>query len=372
MEPFDLAGGRPLPPLLFVTTPAALEQFGVSEDELRAALPSPHRLRVIASSTSAADAARAVWRNLPPRPAPEGVVLLGNYDTLRAQLVRTFSEDMAPDVSMQDEDDHYVAWNDDHFGDRNNDGFPELPVSRIPAGVTLSRALQAAPEAGAPSRPLWRSFRIDKFAYAETIYKEQPDSSTIAMLNFKKDTAHLVKKNGIAADRVFYATHADYDDIHAFKTFEDIPVVKATQVPDSDGAVVLASCCYSATIVKNGPLTAATSGSPVISRLQPGESMALTYVDKGVQAYVGFTAKVWVPDQAPFDFFAGPLHRAFWHNVLVRELPPARALFEAKATFILGMPYDNPNVDDGELSAATSIAKHLKDYWSVTCLGLGW
>lgn len=370
MEPFELAGGRSLPPLLFVSTPEALAQFNVSEASLRAALPAPHHLLLIPKLERAAAAADAVRNGVPAGWTPEGVVLLGNYDTLRAQLVRTYSEDLKPDVSMQDEDDHYVAWNDDHFGDRDDDGFPELPVSRIPSGVDLRRALRATPPDDAPDRPIWRGFRIEKFAYAEAIYNEQPDAQTSAMLTFKPDTAHLVKQNGIAADRVFYATHADYGGIHAFKTFDGIPVVKAAQVPDADGSIVLASCCYSATLVRNGPLAASTSGTVV--PLATPESMGLTYVHRGARAFIGFTAKVWVPDQIPYAFFAGPLHRAFWKNVLERDLPPARALFEAKGEFILGMPYGNPDVADGELTAATSLAKHLKDYWSVTCLGLGW
>jgi hypothetical protein len=372
VAPYQLAGGRDLPPLLFITCSAALTGFGETLATLQEAIPAPHRIVVLPDDGDPEALAGIISDAARNGDAPAGVVLLGGYDTLPARLVRAIGDDLLPDVSMQEEIDHYIAWNDDHYGDLDGNGLPEVPVSRIPAGVNLRRALHASAPADAPARPPWRAVRIDTFDYADSVYQGLKQAGTCPMLNFGPATAHLIKQDGIAAERVYFACHADYSSPAIFKTFQGIPVVKARQVPDADGSIVLAACCYSATTVNVSPLHASTAGLQRPAHLRADQSLALTYIDKGARAYVGFTALLWIPKSSPFGYFGAPLHRMFWENVTGKGIPPARALFEAKAEFILNTPYASPEGAGNSAAVATSTAKHLKDYWAATCLGLGW
>ena len=186
------------------------------------------------------------------------------------------------------------------------------------------------------------------------------------------DVAREIQQQGVAADRAYFACHGDYLKASIFHTFEGNTVFRANQVPDADGTVVLAACCYSAALTPVSPLGGASNDKPRPPSLPKAKSIAVSYIDRGAKAYVGSTAWLWIPVREPFDHYSAPLHRAFWRNVTERDLPPARALFEAKAEFILNMPYENPEVDAGEASPETSTTRHLKNYWSTTCLGLGW
>jgi hypothetical protein len=372
MTPLELAGRRQVPPLAFVITPEGIAQFATSAAELRSAL-APHRLQVITTTDDAAAAAGALWAGMRGTGyTPEGIVLLGGYDTLPPQIIRTFWDALAPSVSFDDEDDNYLVWNDDHYGDRNRDGLPELPVSRIPAGVDLWRALRAAPADGADPRDQWRAFRIKVFSYAEAVYADLPDATASPMLNYSSTNHTAIKKRGLTADRVFVATHAVYRDADAYKSSTGVPIVTTHDIPDAaDGAVVLAACCHSVMLIKERAIDVEV-GLAGMTPIGTNESMAKTWVDKGAQAYIGFTGKLWTPTVAPYDYLAGKLTRLFWQKHLKHDMPPSKALFGAKAEFILNMPCAHPLVKAEGLSEPTSIAQHLKDYWGATCIGLGW
>src|SRR5689334_12971971 len=89
--PVVVGAGRQLPLLAFVTTRTALTgQLGLTPAALQQALPN-HRLVVLPSpvtSPAALDTVMlAVRAELQRPPQPQGVVLIGGYDTLLAQRV---------------------------------------------------------------------------------------------------------------------------------------------------------------------------------------------------------------------------------------------------------------------------------------------
>ena len=93
-------------------------------------------------------------------------------------------------------------------------------------------------------------------------------------------------------------------------------------------------------------------------------SIALAALRNGARAFVGSTGINYSPTQRPYDYFAAPLHTAFWRGINA-GIAPARALLEAKHAFALGMPHIGRR---GSLEEAIEV-KTLRQY---TCLGLGW
>jgi hypothetical protein len=130
--------------------------------------------------------------------------------------------------------------------------------------------------------------------------------------------------------------------------------------------VLLTGCCWGA-LTSQQTARNHTAGEPITSHT-PATSLALAFLKAGVQAFVGCTGTHYSPTISPYGYFGGPLHEAFWKNVLPapagRGLAPAAALFEAKKTYIAGMPHGQ--------TAAKAIAIEMKILHQFHCLGLGW
>jgi hypothetical protein len=58
------------------------------------------------------------------------------------------------------------------------------------------------------------------------------------------------------------------------------------------------------------------------------------------------------------------MHQAFWRQYVVKGLPPAEALLEAKKEYLAGIPHRSGQ----DLTKAIE----LKIFRQFTCLGLGW
>ena len=93
-------------------------------------------------------------------------------------------------------------------------------------------------------------------------------------------------------------------------------------------------------------------------------SIALSALRNGVRAFVGSSGVNYSPTVRPFNYFARPLHDAFWRAVLAGA-SPAKALLEAKHAYVAGMPHIGRR---GTLEEAIEF-KTLRQY---SCLGLGW
>jgi hypothetical protein len=91
--------------------------------------------------------------------------------------------------------------------------------------------------------------------------------------------------------------------------------------------------------------------------------MALSFLRRGALAFVGCTGAHYSPVDEPYDYFGGPMHRAFWTTIGAGE-PPARALFAAKQEYARNLPHG--------LTRPIPVAVEYKTLRQFTCLGLGW
>jgi hypothetical protein len=95
----------------------------------------------------------------------------------------------------------------------------------------------------------------------------------------------------------------------------------------------------------------------------PDGSIALAFLNRGATAFVGCTGAHYSPLEEPYDYFGGPMHAAFWREILAGSLP-SQALFRAKAEYVRGMPHGQ--------TSAVGRAIEFKILRQFTCLGLGW
>jgi hypothetical protein len=386
MANFLFAGNRALPKLLLVTVPEVLQQL---LDELNPPAGTDPATLVPGSSllvlpTVPADvhaAAQAVRARLQADSAIAGVVLLGSYRHLPPSCVDVLSFQnglrATSGAIIKKDLDRYFVWNDDLYGDRDGDGMPELPVSRVPAGgAVLAGALQATvnasndPPCGVPKTR--SGIRNDLRPYAQQIYDDLSSFPGFAIGTLMEASAPFTVNDDpypdLAADHVYLALHGDSQQPGEFKgdgpTGTPLVALNLAKVPaQCPGTVVFAGCCWSALI---GLPTAARKnlGDPVVTRTA-ADSIALAFLAGGARAFVGFTGQHYPPLDAAPQSFSAPLHMAFWHNYNQRCLPPAQALFAAKATYL-------QQIKQATGKSTLQIACEYKAYWSVTCLGLGW
>jgi hypothetical protein len=95
----------------------------------------------------------------------------------------------------------------------------------------------------------------------------------------------------------------------------------------------------------------------------PAASIALTALASGALAFVGCTGAHYSPGEAPYGYFGGPFHAAFWES-FGAGATPAQALFDAKVRYITDMPHGRPD------PRSHAIEKKIMRQYS--CLGLGW
>jgi hypothetical protein len=98
--------------------------------------------------------------------------------------------------------------------------------------------------------------------------------------------------------------------------------------------------------------------------LAAGASMALKFLSAGALAFVGCTGSHYSPEGTDTSYYGGPMHKAFWSHYS-NGLPPAEALFRAKADYIAGIPHRGT-------ADPVDKARELKILRQFTCLGLGW
>jgi hypothetical protein len=157
--------------------------------------------------------------------------------------------------------------------------------------------------------------------------------------------------------------HGDFLDSGRYWGESDdgsIEAVNLANIPDPAGRVVFTGCCWGALTVDQ-PAARLPAGSPPGAKA-PASSIALSFLLNGATAFVGCTGAHYSPMVEPYDYFGGPMHKAFWNRLA--GAPPAKALFQAKGDFAAGFPHGRPR---GVQRAIEH--KILAQY---TCLGLGW
>ncbi len=367
LPPLRVGDGRPLPPLLFVTSRQALET-NIGRQE------AAHLLGALRASgqtvydslpsglTEVSRVAALVRGQMGVR--HEGVVILGGYDVVPAQRLDTLDEALRNKLPASHADpDNFVVWSDDVYGDRDGDGLPEVPVSRIPDGRS-PQLIFAAVQAGLPGDTA-RNFgvRNAERPFAEDIFSRLPGAGDL--LVSQPTGPGDLPDGALGGGAIYLMLHGgDLDGSRFWGEDEDggmFEAINVSNVAASRGAVAFTGCCW-------GALCAATPAA----YLRPGQrpaprppesSMALSFLRAGALAFVGCTGAHYSPITPPFDYFGAPMHRAFWRQIEGGSAP-ARALFRAKIEYLEGIPHGRVEPSDHAIEM-----KILRQY---ACLGLGW
>jgi beta-lactamase superfamily II metal-dependent hydrolase len=359
----SLGGGRSagsgLPRLLFVTDPQELQRrilaAGINQLEQALARAGQPLLE-----GPGADLLGLVNRRITSDRTIEGVVLVGGFDVVPSQIVNTLPLELAG--RRVADRDRLQVWSDDGYGDFDGNGVPELPVSRVPDGGTaefLFRCLGvgavAAPRQGSGIRNMRRPFADKVFSILGNRKLSVCDTTPPAARPFD-----------VAGDCVYYMLHGMSSNTAEFVGEDDggeYPLaINTAAIPSAAPAVVFAGCCYGALIADQIARDAAP-GTRVQPR-PPSESIALTYLARGANSFVGCTGVHYSPTKGNLDYFGEPMHRYFMRE-LIGGSPPSRALFRAKHAYGRGIPHRSG-------ARPEEIAYEHKILRQFTCLGLGW
>lgn len=357
--PMRVAVGRQLPNLLFVSSRDALArnigELEASEvlDGIRAAGMT---LVENVDSVDAKAAADAVSAALSATPF-EGVVLVGGYDVVPSFRVNCIPDDLRDRIGGGNDPDDFMVWSDDEYGDLRDE---LLPVSRIPDGKSADLVRAALAANASDARATRTGVRNVERPFADEVFKEVAGDG---VLSVSQPSVFNDPEALLEGERVYLMLHGDWIDSSRFwgeDTPNNIEAVNMSNVPLRAGRVVFTGCCW-------GALTVDTPANRVVPGRTygvktPGASLALGFLQAGAHAFVGCTGAHYSPTEAPYDYYGGPLHKAFW-AALDSGAAPAVALAEAKVEFARGMPHRHD-----PMSQAIEM-KILRQY---TCLGLGW
>jgi beta-lactamase superfamily II metal-dependent hydrolase len=361
----NLAAGRALPKLLFVSRIDQLEQ-NIGRQEAHAVFSGLQRagvdlLELRPGTTDPADAIRQVRARLPG--VYKGVVLVGGYDVVPPRRFDTIGDTirkkLEADPEMGEDPDDFIVWSDEGYVDLDDDGRPELPISRIPDGMSASlvQASLQATSAGAGNR-----FGIRNLLrpFADKIWTLVPGQEPL-------QTSHPMTSDQIApaalrSANLYLMLHGESNNGRSFlgedNDGERFRAVDIDAIKDVAGAVVFAGCCWGALC---GERLARDAG-PIVPRAL-GNSLAMQFLVAGAKAFIGCTGVHYSPD--PDEPAAGgPMHEAFWKALNGGVTAPAQALFNAKREYFRRLQIPRRPVG---LQAVES--KILAQF---TCLGLGW
>jgi hypothetical protein len=391
--------------LLFVTSEAALEyhqaanwvdlimRFTPATPEQATAIVGSRLVRLPQGIANARRAAVQVRPYLPRRDGIEGVVIIGNHDLVPMQRVLSvplaWLEPLGKAHGGNDSDLWWV-WSDDIYGDKTGNGIANLPVSRMPIQPRKSRKLSGTNRDGSGIEGV--CIRAGEFGFAQSVYPRIVSEEGDSWVSFESppyaqdgphrpeihwDEERLVPEN-LTADRLYLVVHGEANQLMTFRGTSqsgwyvvafDREILEAEWLARG---VAFAGVCYGVyTIDKTA--RRAVPGEP-LSLVDASDSLALTMLQRGGQAFVGFTTRHSMPDVTDYAPLGAPLHELFWCNHVARGWPPSRALYRAKSQFIASSLARNQELvlDDPDRSLLVLIARDMKSYWAASCLGLGW
>jgi beta-lactamase superfamily II metal-dependent hydrolase len=356
-----LGGGRELSRLLFVTDRAALgRRIGQSDaDAILGAVRAARHLLVDGRGPALLAEAR---RRLEADRALTGVVLLGGYDVVPSQILNTLPRELAA-YEIRDRD-RLQVWSDDGYGDLDGDGVPELPVSRVPDAGSATFMWSVLSTSPPGERLRERSgIRNVRRPFADGVFRRLPGRSPLFT---SQPTAPNLPPFRLAGDVMYLMLHGTASDTATF-TGEDPDggyptALAAGDVPRPCPPVVFAGCCYGALVVEERARDAQPGG--VVHARAVADSIALSCLARGANAFVGCTGVHYSPTQPPLNYFGEPIHRAFVGHLLAGK-PPAQALWAAKVDYAAGIPHRRG-------ARIEEIAYEHKILRQFTCLGLGW
>lgn len=366
---WKIAGGRTLPPLLFVTCYAKLQSnIGNAAPGIINKIrntPNVQLLDIDPSLVKAEDVAPIVRKKL-NEIDPKGVVIIGGYDVVPSQQLDVLDKELRKALITAGKErkdaDGFIVWSDDLYGDKEGDLLAEIPVSRIPDARDanfLRTALQANSfkQAG--------RFGIRNYArpFAEETFSVMPGSGK--PIEVSADFGPGNVKPNIALGAVYYMLHGSDRDGSRFwgetDGGEEYEAFSIDNIPPaSQGSVVFTGCCWGALTVFQ-PAARFNGNTPAPRNTT--ESIALSYLKAGALAFIGCTGSHYSPLKKPYNYYGKPMHDEFWKGI-IKGVAPAEALFNAKKEYAKKIPHD--------LKDIFSLSIEVKILRQYTCLGLGW
>jgi hypothetical protein len=380
---FRLAQGRALEKLLFVTEPTRLGQkIGAApvREILNVCRQGGHSVVQLAASSTAEEAAAAVRSSLGN---VAGVVILGGFDVVPSGRIQVISSEEIEQLSrlrepFRDLPDRFCVWSDDAYGDQDGDGIAELPISRVPDGGSVA-FLRTALDATRPARPGSRAGLYNILRpFAKGVFSLIPGSDTI--LSSQPTRAKGLPKGAVRRDAVYFMLHGSAEEPDLFdgefsddgESFWTEPAFDVSDVEAAPGTVVFCGCCYGA--LSASPIASQFVPSSAVQPFLPSSSIALRFLAAGANAFVGSTAVHFSPPEETPELVGGRLHQFFWKRVAAGD-PPARALYEARKSYVKDIPRLDEAEADLQAGKGTRIVLHAaerKTYQMFSCLGLGW
>lgn len=312
-------------------------------------------------TTPGPDLAARARRRLRENTSIRGVVLVGGYDVVPSRILDALPPELRG-MALRDSD-HMQVWSDDEYGDRDGNGVPDVPVSRVPDGGSATLVMRAL-GAPAPARVQTRAgIRNIYREFADTVYQRLPGGDQISICEPALPPVNL--RN----DVLYFMLHGSWKDTSRFRgeSAEDVdpyPVaIETAHIPDPCPPVVFAGCCYGALTVTRRARE--TSPLDPVEPVPVESSIALTCLFRGANAFVGCTGVHYSPVRPDYRYLGEPLHRFFFEEVLAGQTP-ALALFRAKVRYAQGLPFRGAVASQAELAAEHKILRQF------TCLGVGW
>lgn len=362
------SGGR-FSGLLFVTCWKRLEQSVKSSvDPVRKVLYGFEGAKILDIEVpSSVDYCAQLVRSETSKGGIKGVVIIGGYDVIPAERAAFLDEHLKQELiqegTLGDDNDDFIIWSDDIYGDDDEDALQELPVSRIPDGRSLELVITSlsAPEYIPISR-----FGIRNVArpFATTVFKDIPGGDGTLEISETFGPVDVNAHEGCGS--FYYMLHgADWDCTRFWGEAQNRRPVEAYtiyNVPTSaPGSIIFAGCCYGALTVTSA--ASKTTDDSSIVQWTPSESIALSFLKAGALAFIGCTGEHYSPQVEPYNYYGKPLHDQFWLAVK-SGFPPAHALFLAKQEYAKKLPH--------RLEQHFNAAVELKILHQFVCLGLGW
>jgi beta-lactamase superfamily II metal-dependent hydrolase len=355
-----LGDGRELPRLLFATDPDRLSQR-IGGEIATQALEQLRAEGQIVITGGRDDLLARVRASINADRSIKGVVLLGGHSVVPAQIISTLPAELAG-LRVRDRD-RLQVWSDDAYGDRDGDGVPELPVSRVPDGQDrrfFTRALKPPSSRGVAQRSGIRNLRrpfadnvFNVLGQGRRLYTSAPTAPDLPPFGLAGDMLYLML-HGMSSDTSFFAGEDDDGGYPVALTVDDVP----SPCPP----VVFTGCCYGALIVDSRARDAEPGER--IDDIPVTDSVALTCLARGANAFVGCTGVHYSPTLEPLTYFGEPMHRYFMQEYLNGK-PPAAALWAAKVAYASGIPH-RQGARPEEMAYEHKILRQF------TCLGLGW
>lgn len=365
-SPLDVAPGRDLPRLLVLTNETRLaEKIGDA--------PAAAAVRALEAK------GLTVLKDVPPGPSPEpalsraraelqrstydGVLILGGYDVVPS--VRFSVIDDKVRAAVQSDLDDYLVWSDDSYTSSDGDGFPELPISRIPDAGDAELVFACLRAAGQPTTDVTAyGLRNRLRPFADRVFA-QISKATCAQ---SWPTApEAIEASQLRARHVYFMLHGHYIDGDRYVGEESPQVfctaIDRTRLPEAMDGVVFAGCCYGALLTRYPAADTRPDRLPPPRAVE--DSIALSLLRSGARAFVGCTGVHYSPPEDLPGTNGEPMHLAFWKHLLAGAAP-ADALFQAKRDYLAGIPHSGDDTD------AYAQAVELKVLFQFTCLGLGW